>query len=56
VCSGTQHQRRCPGLHRPAAIGVQCQLIARDGMFFHRVDEQGLEAGSALGVLQPPGG
>ncbi len=50
----TLDQRRCLGLHRAAPVGVQCQLVARHGMFLHRVDEQFLELGGAFRVLDAP--
>ena len=49
-----QHQGRRLCLHRTAAICVQGQLIARHGMFLHRVDEQFLELGGAFRVLDAP--
>ena len=35
-------------------IGVQRQLIARHGMFAHRIGEQGLELAGILRVLDAP--
>jgi hypothetical protein len=49
-----QHQSGCFRFHRSAAIGMQRQLIARHGMFSHRIDEQFLELAGAFGVLNAP--
>jgi len=49
-----QHQGRRLGLHGPATIGVQGQLVGRHGMLGHGVRKQGFEQGRTFRVLDTP--